>query len=358
MQHRPTLRRPLAQLAAAVVLTGLGAVLVLAGLLGALSQVDPGTGAESSAAVPIAGTQAPPGNASAGTADVPSDGASSGASSGAPSLAASPSPSTDPVLLGAGDIARCDATDDEATAALLERTPGIVFTLGDNAYEQGTAQQFRDCYGPGWGRVLDRTAFAVAGNHDYGTPQAAAFKAYFGAAAVRDGVTWFSADVGAWHVIVLDADCGQVGGCGPASTQGRWLRADLAASTARCTLALWHQPRFSSGIHGNDATVAPFWDALYAAGADLVLNGHDHDYERFAPQDPQGRADPASGITEVVVGTGGAALRDFGTKAANGIVRSSLAHGVLALTLQPNGWSFRFLSTDGSFSDQGRGTCH
>jgi hypothetical protein len=121
---------------------------------------------------------------------------------------------------------------------------------------------------------------------------------------------------------------------------------------------MWHQPRFSSGQHGNDRAVAPFWDALYAGGADLVLNGHDHDYERFAPQDPDGQADAARGITEMVVGTGGTGLEDFGTSAANAIVRSNVAHGVIELTLQPSGWGFRFVSTDGSFSDQGHGTCH
>jgi alkaline phosphatase len=234
-----------------------------------------------------------------------------------------------------------------------------VFTLGDNAYNDGSAAQLRDCYGPSWGRVLDRTRFVVTGNHDIRTDDGAPEAAYFGDAAVRNGVTWFSEDVGAWHVIVLDANCGHLdGGCGADSAQVRWLRDDLAASTARCTLALWHQPRFSSGEHGNDRSVGPLWDALYAAGADLVLNGHDHDYERFAPQDPAGASDPARGITELVVGTGGAALRGFGTSVANAVAQSSAAHGVIELTLHPTSWDFRFLSTDGSFSDQGTGACH
>lgn len=345
MQDRPTPRPPVARLAAGIVVSALGVILLLLGVRAALTQSLPGADGAASPP-PAAAASLPP--APTGTPPAPS-----GVAGGA-----SPSPSADPVLVGAGDVARCDGTDDEATAALLQQTPGLVFTLGDNAYESGSAQEFSDCYGPSWGRVLGRTAFAVAGNHDYGTRDAAAFKAYFGAAAAPHGVTWFSRDLGTWHVIVLDADCGQVGGCGPDSPEGRWLRADLAASTARCTLALWHQPRFSSGLHGNDTSVAPFWDALYAAGADLVLNGHDHDYERFAPQDPAGRADPGRGITEMVVGTGGAALRDFGPDAANTVVRSSFAHGVLALTLHPTGWSFRFISTDGSFSDEGRGTCH
>jgi hypothetical protein len=138
----------------------------------------------------------------------------------------------------------------------------------------------------------------------------------------------------------------------------RWLTAGLASSSARCTLALWHQPRFSSGEHGDDTVVAPFWDALYAAGADLVLNGHDHDYERFAPQDPAGRIDPARGITEIVVGTGGAPLRAFAGRSENTVARASDTYGVIRLTLAADGWSFRFLGSGGTFVDQGSGTCH
>ena len=145
----------------------------------------------------------------------------------------------------------------------------------------------------------------------------------------------------------------------PGSPQLRWLRRDLAASDARCTLAMWHQPRFSSGSeHGNDPAVAPFWDALYAAGADLVLNGHDHDYERFAPQDPDANRDDQRGITEVVVGTGGGELRDMGTTQPNSIVRRGRLLGVFQVTLHPDGWSYRFISTDGSFADEGTAACH
>ena len=329
------------RLLVALMVMALGAILVTAGLPAVLAPASPGTGGGSPAAT-MSGAPASPSAGAGG------------------SVAPSPLPSgADPVLVGAGDIVSCDGTDDKATAALVERTPGIVFTLGDNTYDEGTSAQFQDCYGPSWGRFLDRTRFAVAGNHDYLTDHGAPFKAYFGSAAVRDGVTWFSEDVGTWHVIVLDANCAELtGGCGPDSPEVQWLRADLAASTARCTVALWHQPRFSSGLHGNDPVVGPFWDALYAAGADLVLNGHDHDYERFAPQSPSGAADPSRGITEMVVGTGGAPLRAFGPEIANDVVRSSFAHGVVALTLHPSGWSFQFVSTDGSFSDQGRGTCH
>jgi 3',5'-cyclic AMP phosphodiesterase CpdA len=332
---------PVLGLAAGVALSGIGAVLVMVGLLSVW-----GTGPGSGASPVAEATSSPTSPGSSGSAG--------------PSVAAPlPSPSGDPVLVGAGDIARCDGTDDEATAALLAGIAGQVFTLGDNAYDSGTPAEFSECYDPSWGQVKDRTLFPVPGNHDHATRDAAGYTGYFGSAAAPDGVTWYSRDVGTWHVIVLDASCDAVeGGCGPGSPELTWLRADLAASNARCTLAMWHQPRFSSGVHGNDPAVAPFWDALYAGGADLVLNGHDHDYERFAPQDPSGAADPARGITEIVVGTGGAALRTFGPAIANDVVRSNLAHGVLAVTLKPSGWSFRFVSTDGSFRDEGQGTCH
>ena len=235
-----------------------------------------------------------------------------------------------------------------------------MFTLGDNAYSRGTPAEFRDCYDPSWGRVKDRTEFPVPGNHDYNTANAAGYRGYFGKRATPDGDTWYSRDVGAWHVIVLDANCTEIaGGCDTGSPQLRWLRRDLAASDARCTVALWHQPRFSSGEeHGNDPAVAPFWDALYAADADLVLNGHDHNYERFAPQDPDGNRDDQRGITEVVVGTGGGEMRGMGETKPNSIVRRGRLLGVFQLTLHPDGWSYRFISTDGSFSDEGTADCH
>ncbi len=331
---------------AGVVVAGLGVVLLGSGLVSIARPASP-SGPTSPAA--LAPTSAPA-----------SPAAASASPSSAPAAASpAPVPPDNPVLLGAGDIARCDSDDDEATARLIDGIAGMVFTLGDTAYEDGSESQLRDCFGPTWGRFRDRTRFVVTGNHDIRTDGGAPLRAYFGVAAARDGVTWFSEDVGSWHVIVLDSNCDSPdGGCGPDAAQVRWLREDLAASDARCTLALWHHPRFSSGEHGNDPAVAPFWDALHAAGADIVLNGHDHDYERFAPQDPAGQLDRTGGLTEVVVGTGGAPLRGFKDTVANSVVRASVAHGVLVLVLEPRGWQFRFVSTDGSFSDQGRGSCH
>ena len=283
----------------------------------------------------------------------------------APPTAATPappptaSPDAPTVLLAAGDIGRCDSTHDDATGALVASMNGVVATLGDTAYEDGTAQELADCFGGSWGAAKDRIRFAVTGNHDIHTDGGAPLQAYMGSAAARDGKTWFSEDLGTWHVVVLDGNCGLAGGrCSSGSEQEQWLREDLAVSSARCTVALLHQPRFSSGQHGNDDGVRPLWDTLYAAGADLVLDGHDHDYERFAPQDPDGTADAARGIVEIVAGTGGAELRAFKEARPNSLVRINDTYGVLELTLLDGSWSSRFVGVDGAVHDQGSGTCH
>jgi len=213
--------------------------------------------------------------------------------------------SGDPVLAGAGDIADCDdLSGAEATAKLLEKIPGTVFTVGDNAYPSGTAQQFRDCYGPTWGRFKSRTR-PTPGNHEFHSGGATPYFDYFGANAGDPAKGYYSYDLGAWHIVALNSECAEAGGCQAGSPQEIWLRQDLAAHPAACALAYWHKPLFSSGAkHGNDPEMKPFWQDLYAARATVVLNGHDHDYERFAPQDPEGKPDPALGIREFVVGTG------------------------------------------------------
>ena len=208
---------------------------------------------------------------------------------------------------------------------------------------EGSAADFRDCYAPTWGRHLDRTRPAP-GNHDWETKDLAGYLDYFGERAAPDGKSWYSYDLGAWHVVVLDSNCTFVGGCGPESAQGRWLATDLKASSARCTLAIWHHPRFSSGEHGSDAVVWPFWDALYTAGADVVVNGHDHDYERFGPQDPAGREDKARGLREFVVGTGGGVLRDFPPRwptASSGRPAASASSGSCSIRPRTTGRSSR-----------------
>ncbi len=285
--------------------------------------------------------------------------ASSGPGTSAPAAGSGqPRASSDAVLVGAGDIADCGSDGDEATAKLLDGVDGTVFTLGDNAYELGTSREFRRCYDPTWGRQLDRTR-PVAGNHDYLTKDAAGYFGYYGAAAGDPMTGWYAYDIGAWRLYVLNSNCALVGGCEAGSAQERWLRSDLAANPRECVLAMWHHPRFSSGMHGNDAITADLWTDLYDASAELILNGHDHDYERFGPQTPGGRSDPARGIIEMVVGTGGRSHYAFETIRANSLVRDDTTYGVLRLVLSAGGWSFEFVPVPGgTFTDSGSGVCH
>jgi calcineurin-like phosphoesterase family protein/PASTA domain-containing protein len=270
----------------------------------------------------------------------------------------SPPPPPPVTLLAAGDIAGCDWGEDEATAALLEAREGTVATLGDNVYEDGTPQEFANCYEPSWGRVKARTRPAP-GNHDYDTPNAAGYFGYFGPAAGEPSRGYYSYELGVWHVVVLNSNCAAVGGCGPGSPQEQWLRADLAASAAECTLAYWHHPRYSSGPHGSDAGVAAFWTALYEDGAELVLNGHDHDYERFAPQTPTGAVDRGFGIREFVVGTGGGLLEPRTSWAGASEVFDSSSHGILELTLAEGSYAWQFVhAPQTSFNDAGSDPCH
>jgi len=262
------------------------------------------------------------------------------------------------VLVGAGDIASCSSDGDAATAKLLDGIDGSVFTLGDNAYEHGTKAEFRRCYGPTWGRQLARTK-PTPGNHDYGTPGAAGYFRYFGAAAGDPTTGWYAYDAGAWRVYVLNSNCAHIGGCDAGSAQERWLRQDLAANPRACVLAMWHHPRFSSGEHGNDPITQALWQDLSDAGAELILNGHDHTYERFAAQSPTGQADPERGIVEMVVGTGGRSHYGFPIIRDNSLVRDDTTYGVLRLVLSAGGWSFEFVPVaGGSFTDSGSGTCH
>jgi hypothetical protein len=258
-------------------------------------------------------------------------------------------------LVGAGDIAVCGRTQDEATALLLDGIPGTVFTAGDNVYNDGTAEEYANCYDPNWGRHKARTRPSV-GNHDYHTAGAAGYFGYYGAAAGDPATGYYSYDLGDWHVIVLNSNLSMVTG----SAQEQWLRADLAASTKTCTAAYWHHPRFSSGAnHGGSNASRPLWQALYDFGAEIVLVGHEHFYERFGPQTPAGAADPTGGIRQFIVGTGGASLYSFDTPVANSEARNSTAHGVLKLTLHPTGYEFEFVPIAGqTFTDSGSGSCH
>ena len=267
-------------------------------------------------------------------------------------------PQTSPVFVGAGDVASCYDDNDEATARLLDGIEGTVFTLGDNSYDHGSPEEFASCYAPTWGRHLARTR-PVPGNHDYLTPGARGYFDYLGDRAGDPARGYYSFDLGAWHVVALNTNCAEVGGCGEGSAQLAWLRADLAANPARCALAYGHHPLFSSGGHDADSDVAPLWNALYEAGVDVVLAGHDHTYERFAPQDPAGAQDPDGGVRQFVVGTGGAGLYAFEEIRPNSEARDSGTHGVLAFTLDPRGYAWEFVTVEGpDFSDSGSAACH
>jgi len=261
------------------------------------------------------------------------------------------------VVLAAGDIASCKSNGDEETARLLEELPGEILALGDLAYPGGSAREFAECYVPSWGRHKART-YPTPGNHDYRTKGAEPYFAYFGASAGRPDQGWYSFELGPWHVVSLNSNCDEIGGCSPSSAQGRWLAADLAAHPTDCTLAYWHHARFNSGSkHGNTKEMAAFWDILQQHRADLILSGHEHVYERFAPQNAAGRADP-NGIRQFTVGTGGASLRGFGTIQPNSEAHSGAAHGVLKLTLHPASYDWEFVPVAGAdYSDRGSASC-
>jgi hypothetical protein len=279
---------------------------------------------------------------------------------------------SDPVIAAAGDIA-CDPADpsynhgngtptdcrQKATSDLLVGGGlDAVLLLGDNQHWGGSLVNYQLSFGPTWGR-LGSLLRPAPGNHEYETPGAQGYFDYFGAAAGNRNEGWYSFDLGTWHVVSLNSNCAAVGGCGPGSPQVRWLEEDLAAHPRACTLAYWHHPRFTSGPHADDPTFDTLWRTLYRAGVELVLNGHDHDYERFAPQDPSGKADPAYGIREFVVGTGGRETRPFVTVRPNSEARNDKELGVLKLRLRPDGYDWQFLPVPGgAFTDAGSGGCH
>jgi Calcineurin-like phosphoesterase len=264
------------------------------------------------------------------------------------------------VLVGAGDIANCEISGGSgavATARLLDRIPGTVFTVGDHAYPSGTAKQFQDCYDPSWGRHKARTR-PSPGNHDYLTANARPYFDYFGASAGPEGRGYYSYAVGAWHIVSLNSFIA----ADRRSPQIGWLRKDLSENRTTCTLAYWHLPVFSSGPHGSEpqttAHMLEVWRVLYEFGADVVINGHDHIYERFAPQDPKGKPDPMKGIREFVVGTGGGGLYDFRQVRPNSEVRSNRSYGVLKLMLGATDYSWEFVPAAGEqFQDHGMSPC-
>ncbi len=290
----------------------------------------------------------------------------------------------DPVIAAAGDIA-CDPANSafksgqgtstvcrqKYTSDLLVNAGlAAVLDLGDNQYFCGSYQAFLQSYDLSWGRVKSITHPSV-GNHEYITSggtgttgctsanaNAAGYFQYFGAAAGAVGLGYYSFNIGAWHIIALNSNCSNVGGCGTSSAQYKWLQSDLAANPTKCTLAFWHIPLFSSGGRANSNS-KPFWQLLYNNNADLILNGHDHIYERFAPQNPSGGADSTRGMREFIVGTGGANLTSIAAVAANSQLRNTNTYGVLKLTLHASSFDWQFVHEAGkTFTDAGTGTCH
>jgi hypothetical protein len=252
------------------------------------------------------------------------------------------------VLVGAGDIASCNSSGDEATAKLLDNIDGTVFTLGDNVYEAGTATEFARCYDPSWGRHKSRTRPAV-GNHEYFTPGARDYFNYFGHTAGDPLKGYYSFDIGSWHVVVLNSVCGLVGGCDIGSPQERWLKADLAAHPTSCIIAYWHHP---------SSRMQPLTRVLYVAGVDIVLNGHIHYYERSVLQNAENVADPIRGFRKFIVGTGGKGHGTLGPPSPLSQVRNNDTFGVLKLTLHPKNYDWNFIPEAGkTFSDAGHGTC-
>ena len=261
-------------------------------------------------------------------------------------------PIADAILVGAGDIARCEDTNTEATAKLIDRIPGTVFTLGDNVYPTSTPQLLATCYEATWGRHKSRT-LAAPGNHDWEQAAGAPYFAYFRSSAGPAGLGYYSDTVGAWHVVSLNSNVP----ADPGSPQYEWLKADLAQSSATCTLAMWHHPLFSSGPNGNSAQMRDAWRLLNQFGADVVVNGHDHDYERYAPQDADARPTP-NGIREFVVGTGGYSLYDRASQQRNSELWENRTWGVLKFTLKSVSYDWEFVPIDGqSFRDFGSGSC-
>jgi hypothetical protein len=253
------------------------------------------------------------------------------------------------VLVGAGDIATCDNNNDEATAKLLDNISGTVFTAGDNAYTSGTYTQFTNCYHPTWGRHKSRTK-PVPGNHEYNTSGAAGYFRYF-----SNTPAYYAYNLGDWRVYALNSEID----VSSTSSQVRWLKNDLTANPKRCVLAYWHKPRWSSGSHyGSNSRYQTLWKTLYDAGAEIVISGHEHSYERFKEMNASGTA-ASPGLREFVVGTGGASHYGFGTTLSTSQIRNSSTYGVLKLTLSSTSYSWKFVPVVGkTFTDSGTTNCH
>jgi hypothetical protein len=262
-------------------------------------------------------------------------------------------------LVGAGDIAGCDFKADRKTARLVGKIPGTIFTLGDNVYPEGTSAQFRNCYDPTWGKYKKRTK-PTAGDQDYKTSGAKPYFDYFGWRAGKPSRGYYSYDRGTWHIVALNSNCEEVGGCDWKSAQGRWLRRDLANHRTRCTLAYFQHPLYASGSGYDSPKVKPLWHILYNQHADVILSGHAHRYERLARITPSGERSLARGIRQFIVGTGGApGGTQHGPDEPRVQAKNIGAPGVLKLKLGSGYYHWKFVPVGGrNYTDSGRGRCH
>jgi len=269
-------------------------------------------------------------------------------------------------VAAAGDIACEPGETASATACRMGETADLVASrdvdaillLGDLQYQDGALEKFHAVFDQTWGKIKARL-YPSPGNHEYGTPAAKGYFDYFGAEAGEDRRGYYSFNLGSWHIVSLNSNCSGAGGCGENSPQGLWLNNDLAANPSQCTLAFWHHPRFSSGrYHPGEATVGSFWNILYENGADVVLNGHDHLYERFAPMNPSGETDEERGIRQFTVGTGGRSLYQFTTVLPTSEARNDEEFGVLFLILSDGSYDWEFVTIGGGLVDSGTNSCH
>ena len=277
------------------------------------------------------------------------------------------------VVAAAGDVA-CDPDDANyrsgtgtSTACRQLYTSNLlvngdfdaVLALGDLQYNSGSITDFDEVYDPTWGRVKS-IKYPVVGNHEYGQSNASGYFQYFGSRAGTAGQGWYSFDVGSWHIVAINSECDRIGGCGTGSPEETWLRNDLAAHPAQCTIAMWHKGRYSSGHDGDNTFMQAMWADLYNAGVEMLLSGHSHDYERFAPQDVSGHLDQSHGVRQFIVGTGGAFFTGLGSSIdANSQAHHNDTHGVLQLTLRSGAYDWKFLPEAGkTYSDSGTTSCH
>lgn len=269
------------------------------------------------------------------------------------------------IACGSGDKVAEDICKQKETAELVAKLePDAVLALGDLQYEKGSFEDFLKFYDVTWGKFKSKT-YPVPGNHEYKTQNASGFFDYFqkpsnkSKKAMVHDKGYYSFDIGKWHLIALNSNCQEIGGCEGDSAQVRWLKNDLLQNETDCTLAFWHHPRYSSGPHGNTSSLQTIWKILYDSGVDVVLTAHDHDYERFAPQDANGKSDPRRGIREFVVGTGGRNRYDFKTIIQNSEIHDNTSYGLLKLTLKDKSYDWEFIPVKSSgFKDKGKSMCH